>query len=163
MKNHASVGEVLGPARDLTASRMSIFRTYPDLLQTRSLCLILRTYTISRVCMKSKIPFPLRKIFFEEELDRGGARKCSQKSSFWVEWPTRGLVLPMFSINFAEWAPPPLHPLGSKNLFRNKNFQGYNIFIENKSTRFCYFGEHFCVHFFEILISILDLKMLRIF
>ena len=106
MKNHASVGEVPGPARDLTASPMSIFRTYPDLLQTRSLCLILRTYTISRVCMKSKIPFPLRKIFFEEELDRGGARKCRQKSSFWVEWPTRGLVLPMFSINFAEWAPP---------------------------------------------------------
>ena len=119
MKNHASVGEVLDPARDLTASRMSIFRTYPDLLQTRSLCLILRTYTISRVCMKSKIPFPLRKIFFGEELDRGGARKCRQKSSFWVEWPTRGLVLPMFSI--CRMGSPRFILSAQNNIFRNKN------------------------------------------
>ena len=98
VKNHTSVSEVLGPPRDLTASPMSIFKTHPDLLQTRSLCLILRTYTISRGCMKPKIVFSIRKIFFEEVLDRGGAREYRQKSSFWLDWPARGLVVPMFRI-----------------------------------------------------------------
>ena len=83
-------GGVRGPPRDSTASRMSIFRTHPDVLQTRSLCWILRRYTISRDCKKSKILFSLRKIFFEGEPDRGaggGARgdnglRCSQRLPF---------------------------------------------------------------------------------
>ena len=45
---------------------MSIFKTHPNLLQTNSLCFILRTYIISRGCIKkffSKTFFSIENIF----------------------------------------------------------------------------------------------------
>ena len=66
MKIHTLAGKPLDRPRDLAARRMSIFRTYTDLLQTRSLCLILHKITISRVCMKPNILFPIQKIFFDD-------------------------------------------------------------------------------------------------
>ena len=43
---------------------MSIFKTHPNLLQTNSLCCILRTYIISRGCIKQKFS---KKLFFRSK------------------------------------------------------------------------------------------------
>ena len=77
--------------------------------------LILHKITISRVCMKPKILFPVQKIFFNIFF----TRKSRQKSSFWGGVAARGQVVPC--VAFVEMYRPTASSSRTKTIFWSKN------------------------------------------
>ena len=104
---------------------MSIFKTHPNLLQTRSLCFILRTYTISRDCIKkffSKIVFSIEKTFSKKNIFSENFEKSENFPIF------KSLIFQFFEIFIFRKCSFFFSKKSEKIFFRKNIFDRKNIF-----------------------------------
>ena len=109
---------------------MSIFKTHPNLLQTRSLGFILRTYTISRDCIKKffrKTFFSIEKTFSKKNIFSENFEKSENFPIF------KSLIFQFFEIFIFRKCSFFFSKKSEKNIFFEKIFS-----IEKTFFHFCF-------------------------